>query len=175
MEFWIKSVLKILTKYFELSIFLVYSSFKFWCFNPFSRQIFFPSSNIYYWALFIVRISGICFRIRQSQIDVSRLLSIKRSRTNARGRTLLRIRQEKQQCEHERLHNSIQDRGINKVCISSYILIFFVCMCIRFISSWISGLYNWRRWNSEGCICKFFDNLNETTKLVEFMIVLYCK
>ncbi|KAK2370209.1 ATP-dependent 6-phosphofructokinase [Trifolium repens] len=39
------------------------------------------------------------------------------SRTNARGRTLLRIRQEKQQCEHERLHNSIQDRGINKVYI----------------------------------------------------------
>ncbi|KAK2369411.1 iron regulated [Trifolium repens] len=46
-----------------------------------------------------------------------RLLSIKRSRTNARGRRLVRIHQEKQQCEHERLHNSIQDRGINKVYI----------------------------------------------------------
>ncbi|KAK2450569.1 iron regulated [Trifolium repens] len=46
-----------------------------------------------------------------------RLLSIKRSRTNTRGRRLVRIHQEKQQCEHERLHNSIQDRGINKVYI----------------------------------------------------------
>ncbi|KAK2401386.1 ATP-dependent 6-phosphofructokinase [Trifolium repens] len=44
-------------------------------------------------------------------------LSIKGSTTNTRGRTLLRICQEKQQCEHERLHNSIQDLGINKVYI----------------------------------------------------------
>ncbi|KAK2413490.1 ATP-dependent 6-phosphofructokinase [Trifolium repens] len=46
-----------------------------------------------------------------------RSLSIKGSTTNTRGRTLLRIYQEKQQCEHERLHNSIQDLGINKVYI----------------------------------------------------------
>ncbi|WJX18295.1 6-phosphofructokinase [Trifolium repens] len=67
--------------------------------------------------LCFIKFFCICFRIRQSQIDISRSLSIKGSTTNTRGRTLLRICQEKQQCEHERLHNSIQDLGINKVYI----------------------------------------------------------
>jgi len=29
-------------------------------------------------------------------------------------------------------------------------------MYIRLISFFISGLYHWRRWNSEGSICNFW-------------------
>jgi hypothetical protein len=68
----------------------------FWCIclSSFDVSIllvnkFFSSSNIYYWAWFIVKISGICFRIRQSQIDICKSLSNKGSRTNARGRNCL--------------------------------------------------------------------------------------
>lgn len=52
--------------------------------------------------------------------------------------------------------DSIQDQGINQVFISFYLQehIISLSMYIKFrvITKSVAGLYNWRRWNSEGCM-----------------------